>query len=605
MNTPININIDAVLNDLGRQTGKALDAHDVDGNQFEDFISKDTEQDDFDRNSRAKEESHNRTPAREESYEHERVEKREYVEADPKNSQPLNEAHSSSTSSDIEGTSHNEAKPNADQNASHVDAEVQREPASRSQDGSQAPEQQSITQHQNGQTNLAVSTAHLKTLLQEGQTVSTAKPETKPAIAAVQNSGLIGQSKSEVGTTSSEIAQTSTSPDSNGKTQVSDNSALVDKVAASIIAHTNSNRSVQSTQQGLPAQASPVAQVNVRNPIAEQAKVDPQGLPALPSASANQPNIAGTTRAGLAEQPAAPVDTEVKPNPIPTPQGRHDPLVDLNVGQRPAEELNLKNDINVQALLAGRAGQAAGAGSNARGTSTIKTQVQSTTEAAPSPNAATQQDQVATTVKFTPIPQALAVDLSSGDTMMSRDSGQTPMSGIPEIAGRSAPLNQPTIAAARSAVPISNSAAVLNQIALQISKNVSNGTAKFEILMDPPELGRIEVRMELNNEGRLQAHLLADKQETLDLMQRDARQLEKALGDLGVDADSDSLEFSLRDEDQAHGFTQRDGDETQNEGADSDKYVDLLSLPPDLNVGVTMETYGFKVREPIGINLNV
>lgn len=85
-------------------------------------------------------------------------------------------------------------------------------------------------------------------------------------------------------------------------------------------------------------------------------------------------------------------------------------------------------------------------------------------------------------------------------------------------------------------------------IALQIARNLQNGTNRFDIRLDPPEMGRIDVRMEVRNDGTVSAHLTVEKAQTLDLLQRDARALQQALNDAGLQADSDSLNFSLRDQ---------------------------------------------------------
>ena len=70
--------------------------------------------------------------------------------------------------------------------------------------------------------------------------------------------------------------------------------------------------------------------------------------------------------------------------------------------------------------------------------------------------------------------------------------------------------------------------------------------------MDPPELGRVNIKLDMSVEGRVQAHLTVERPETLDLMMRDARSLEKALADTGLNLNKDSLSFSLKDQDTAN-----------------------------------------------------
>lgn len=85
-------------------------------------------------------------------------------------------------------------------------------------------------------------------------------------------------------------------------------------------------------------------------------------------------------------------------------------------------------------------------------------------------------------------------------------------------------------------------------IALQIARNLQKGINRFDIRLDPPEMGRIDVRMEVRRDGHVMAHLTVEKPETLELLQRDARALQQALNNAGLDADENSLNFSLHDQ---------------------------------------------------------
>lgn len=86
------------------------------------------------------------------------------------------------------------------------------------------------------------------------------------------------------------------------------------------------------------------------------------------------------------------------------------------------------------------------------------------------------------------------------------------------------------------------------QIAMHIARAAQDGTNKLSVRLDPAELGRVEVRLEVGHDGRVQALVSAERQETLDMLQRDARDLARALKDAGLSADSNDLNFSLRDD---------------------------------------------------------
>lgn len=86
----------------------------------------------------------------------------------------------------------------------------------------------------------------------------------------------------------------------------------------------------------------------------------------------------------------------------------------------------------------------------------------------------------------------------------------------------------------------------LPQIAFELSRQVQDGNTRFQIRLDPPELGRIDVKLDIDNRGQVHARLTVEKAETLDLMQRDQRALERALQQAGLDQSKTNLEFSLK-----------------------------------------------------------
>ncbi|NJL08288.1 MAG: flagellar hook-length control protein FliK [Methylacidiphilales bacterium] len=90
------------------------------------------------------------------------------------------------------------------------------------------------------------------------------------------------------------------------------------------------------------------------------------------------------------------------------------------------------------------------------------------------------------------------------------------------------------------------------------------GDSRFELRLDPPELGRIEVRLDVDKDGGVRSRLIVDRAETLDLLQRDARQLEKALQSAGLDTSKGGLEFSLRDQSQSSAQQDKDRDDWRN-----------------------------------------
>ena len=99
----------------------------------------------------------------------------------------------------------------------------------------------------------------------------------------------------------------------------------------------------------------------------------------------------------------------------------------------------------------------------------------------------------------------------------------------------------------------------VDQVAVKLANTAKDGGGRISIQLNPEELGKVDVKMEIGRDGLVKATVLADKAETLDLLQRDAKALEKALQDAGLKTDRDSLDFDLRG---------RDGGDGRNNGRD-------------------------------------
>ena len=83
------------------------------------------------------------------------------------------------------------------------------------------------------------------------------------------------------------------------------------------------------------------------------------------------------------------------------------------------------------------------------------------------------------------------------------------------------------------------------QVAIKIQQAVGEGSDRITVQLDPADLGRVDVRMEVAQDGKAQLVVTAENRDTLDMLQRDARQLERALQQAGLDTDSGSMEFNL------------------------------------------------------------
>jgi flagellar hook-length control protein FliK len=88
------------------------------------------------------------------------------------------------------------------------------------------------------------------------------------------------------------------------------------------------------------------------------------------------------------------------------------------------------------------------------------------------------------------------------------------------------------------------------QISLHVKTAVADGSSKITIQLDPEDLGKLDIRLHVKADGKTGIVITADNGNTLNLLQRDAHNLLRALHDAGLQADSGSLSFNLRGDQQ-------------------------------------------------------
>lgn len=87
---------------------------------------------------------------------------------------------------------------------------------------------------------------------------------------------------------------------------------------------------------------------------------------------------------------------------------------------------------------------------------------------------------------------------------------------------------------------------VLQQVAVQIKTALADGSSKIHIQLQPEELGKLDIRLNVGADGKTGVVITADNKNTLDTLQRDSSGLQRALSDAGLSTDSGSLSFNLR-----------------------------------------------------------
>jgi flagellar hook-length control protein FliK len=110
--------------------------------------------------------------------------------------------------------------------------------------------------------------------------------------------------------------------------------------------------------------------------------------------------------------------------------------------------------------------------------------------------------------------------------------------GAPGAAASTAQGGQP----AEFARPLPPSA-----VPVEIGLRALQGLKEFQIRLDPAELGRVDVKLEIGDDKSVNARVVVERVETLHLLQREARTLERAFEQAGLKAGEAGIDISLRD----------------------------------------------------------
>ncbi len=141
------------------------------------------------------------------------------------------------------------------------------------------------------------------------------------------------------------------------------------------------------------------------------------------------------------------------------------------------------------------------------------------------------------------IAAAISHDLASNGE--AEGSGSEP---LPPVEGTTAPAH--TAAGAREAGLSQLSRATIEataQIAAQILRRLEGRSTRFEMALTPDELGRVDVKLDIDSEGRLNARLAFDNPAAATDLKGRADELRRQLEDAGFQLADDAFEFTDRD----------------------------------------------------------
>ena len=169
---------------------------------------------------------------------------------------------------------------------------------------------------------------------------------------------------------------------------------------------------------------------------------------------------------------------------------------------------------------------------------------------------------------------------------------------IPTTFQPQAPATAPTLSAANlTATPATGAAVPLSGLAVEIAASARSGKTRFDVRLDPADLGRIDVRIDVDRNGQVISHLRVEKPETLTMLQQDAPQLRQALDDAGLKTGNSGLQFSLRDQSSSG----------QNNGNQSGGNAQRLVVSEDdtVPVAVAGRSYGRMLNSNGGVDIRV
>lgn len=179
--------------------------------------------------------------------------------------------------------------------------------------------------------------------------------------------------------------------------------------------------------------------------------------------------------------------------------------------------------------------------------------------------------------------------------LASADQGLLPASSFqPQL--QTAPAS--TAATALTATAANDTAVPLSGLALEIAASARSGKTTFEIRLDPADLGRIDVRINVDRHGQVTSHLTVEKPETLSMLRQDAPQLQRALDDAGFKTGDSGLQFSLRDQSSSG---------QQNDSSGQGRNAQRLIVHEDDSVPATMagRTYGRMLGSSSGVDIRI
>ena len=243
-----------------------------------------------------------------------------------------------------------------------------------------------------------------------------------------------------------------------------------------------------------------------------------------------------------------------------------------NLTSRPSAALTANTVISGEGSSQSSNSQSAGNHTQSGGNQNQAQQAQAAaTQTQAAQNQSAQATQAGTGAKS--LVQAQAMSGNAGSTAHSGggegavQTGTGGVSGSQQTRGQNA-VNQ----SGNTQNPARTGRSMVEQVTVKITKAIQAGNDKITIQLRPANMGRVEVKMEVSQDNRLNVHVIVDRPETLDQLQKDSRELQRALQEAGLHVDNEDLNFNLRGEEN-HA---KEGDNSSGRAASVEDDVVLL-----------------------------
>lgn len=141
----------------------------------------------------------------------------------------------------------------------------------------------------------------------------------------------------------------------------------------------------------------------------------------------------------------------------------------------------------------------------------------------------------------------------AGATDLTAQGPQVDASVLPGLLQAGAPGRGPAEAAPGQAAATGSPAqaapaaasAPVSALPIEIGMRAMAGSQSFRIRLHPEELGQVDVKLHIDDGGVVSAQVTVDRVETLAMLQRDAKTLERAFEQAGLKTSDSGLQFSL------------------------------------------------------------